>query len=610
MHESSKEAGSEMKTKSVSSVSLSNDHGPSESRSASRWEDALQRLCDEDREQFELAQKGIDDPKSVLANVLAASTKRKEECMKNSAEVGHRGTNNDFIINDIEVFGHVLSSLENISNLIAQCQIIEVLYLAKKRKKSGELYGQLSGSITDLYAAILGYLAEVMHYYGLNTALADLAQAQDLDTAVNEIQSIEKHLKNKDDRDQIELQSLKDTMKGLREPIDRIDTRLWEIQDGANQQRSSSSVLWLHGITGSGKTKLASMVVDKIKHKERTTADDCVEVLLQLVDEYPAVTFVLDALDEVDQEDRQELLDILSRILQESNSLIRVFISNISTFIDKQLTSAKTIIWKTHAESAGRNYSHASRGSQRNWLLYAQESISIQALAVLAGTRLASEPEASFSGDEVPDVCSNLIVIRQNSFDFAYLSVREFFERLQNRDVHAYLPEPGHVAIAAACLQYLNLALVKNKGIYLRETVMKALESRSKDEDGDEQANKEDNNMPQKHDENHENEKTDPKTATKAMKWFTRMKGVSKLREMSYEIFAIVSSDHADHQPSGYAATWVVYHIEKSKQRRLESPLADLIKIFILERSSELGGSTYRVERSFRAWCVLMSKSR
>lgn len=66
------------------------------------------------------------------------------------------------------------------------------------------------------------------------------------------------------------------------------------------------------------------------------------------------------------------------------------------------------------------------------WLLYAQESISLEALAVLACTKSKSESETAFSSDEVLDVCSNLIVTRQNSFDFAHLSVREFFERLHN----------------------------------------------------------------------------------------------------------------------------------------------------------------------------------
>jgi hypothetical protein len=266
--------------------------------------------------------------------------------------------------------------------------------------------------------------------------LADISGAQDLGITVDGIQGIEQHLKDKDERDQTGMQSLKDALTDLRQPINRIDSRLGQIQDGIEQQmrtqilkaistipygvhhktaskgrlegsgrwllnkstfsdwrkRSSSSVLWLHGIPGSGKTKLASLVVDEIKGKEHIayfyclrnpaephraqcdkilanfvrqlacltprdpilppvtehyeeaiegfvgfedqvwTPAECVEVLVQLVDEYPAVTFVLDALDEVDQEDRQELLDALNRILQESNSLVRVFISSRSNY--------------------------------------------------------------------------------------------------------------------------------------------------------------------------------------------------------------------------------------------------------------------------------------
>jgi hypothetical protein len=64
------------------SLSASDEKEARESKSASRWAEALQRLSKEDRAQFELAQKGIEDPKSVLSNVLEATNKRKEECMK------------------------------------------------------------------------------------------------------------------------------------------------------------------------------------------------------------------------------------------------------------------------------------------------------------------------------------------------------------------------------------------------------------------------------------------------------------------------------------------------------------------------------------------------
>ena len=58
------------------------------------------------------------------------------------------------------------------------------------------------------------------------------------------------------------------------------------------------------------------------------TTEECTEVLVHLVEEYPAVTFVLDVLDEVNQEDRLELMDALARLLQESSTLVRDFISS------------------------------------------------------------------------------------------------------------------------------------------------------------------------------------------------------------------------------------------------------------------------------------------
>ncbi|PTB48811.1 hypothetical protein M431DRAFT_127355 [Trichoderma harzianum CBS 226.95] len=872
-------------------LSASGEKEASEGRSASRWAAALQRLSKEDQTQFELAQNGIDDPKSVLSNVLTATNKRKEECMKKRWKLVIKGQTiiirdileklsnwvqkllavGDVIIqydpihaalpwaaiklimqattNDIEIFGHVLSSLENISNLIAQCQLIEVIYLIERRKQSGKLFGQLSECITDLYAAILGYLASIMHYYGLTTVVrilksvvvskndmkakyepvesaqakfrrfAEISGAQDLGSAINGIQGIEQHLKDKDERDQMEMQSLRDTMKDLHQPIDRIDSRLGQIQDGIEQQvrtqilkaistipygvhhktaskgrlegsgrwllnksafidwrkKSNSSVLWLHGIPGSGKTKLASLVVDEVKGKEHMayfyclrnpaephraqcdkilasfvrqlasltpsdpilppvkehyedaiegfvgfedqvwTSDECVEVLIQLVDEYPAVTFVLDALDEVDQEDRQELLDALSRILQESNSLVRVFISSrsnydiafylngtpniyieaddnaedISTFIDTQLTSARLLHGKltpSLREEITNTLQEGAKGMFRwvdlqiqslkrvkvaadlkarlgalpdtlegsyweiyqeiqesgehafelanftfQWLLYAQESISLEALAVLACTKSKSESGTAFSSDEVLDVCSNLIVTRQNSFDFAHLSVREFFERLHNRDIHSYQSEISHAVIAAACLRYLNLAQVENRGKALREKVMNSIKEECRVDGGpNEQKKERGENTAEKDDEPHQDEvddnakeadeisdeeastgqddQEDPeKTAKKVAKWIEKMKD-DELKCLSFEIFAVVSSDDVYGQPSEYAVTWVIDHIEKSDKYRLESPLADLIKAFMLEKSSEMGDPAYKVSRSFHVWSALMSK--
>ena len=58
------------------------------------------------------------------------------------------------------------------------------------------------------------------------------------------------------------------------------------------------------------------------------SSDESTEALIQLVDLYPSVTFITDALDEVNHLDRLELFDRLERIVDESQSLIKIFISS------------------------------------------------------------------------------------------------------------------------------------------------------------------------------------------------------------------------------------------------------------------------------------------
>jgi hypothetical protein len=163
--------------------------------------------------------------------------------------------------------------------------------------------------------------------------------------------------------------------------LEKAEYRSW-------RESSTSSVLWLHGIPGSGKTKLTSLVIDQLEKRDNVayfycmrnpaepqrgrgdqilaslvrqlagtapdkpilspvvdqyedaiaglgefedqawTADESGRVLLELMGEYPAATIVLDALDEVNQEDRQELLDILSSLLQDSPNPLKIFISS------------------------------------------------------------------------------------------------------------------------------------------------------------------------------------------------------------------------------------------------------------------------------------------
>jgi ankyrin repeat protein len=169
------------------------------------------------------------------------------------------------------------------------------------------------------------------------------------------------------------------------------DSGHWLLKKPEFQQwwdESSSSILWLHGIPGCGKTKLTSMVVAEMKKSchvayfyavrnpaepERAECDpivrsllrqlacpapgsavlppivskyedalhgmedyadvlwtyeDVVETMIDLCNMYPMVVFVIDALDEVNPMNRLELLDGLMRVMERSATLIKIFISS------------------------------------------------------------------------------------------------------------------------------------------------------------------------------------------------------------------------------------------------------------------------------------------
>ena len=311
---------------------------------------------------------------------------------------------------------------------------------------------KLSDGILILYVAILRYLSDTIRYFSHHTATrfvksvattkaefetnfdpintakvtvwesARLAEAEKASWILESVDNIEANQ---------QLQS-KELHAQLQKPIDRISDQLSKIDDGLERENrieilrsistipvathhkaarkgrlegsgqwllenqafeawrtdSTSSVLWLHGIPGSGKTKLASLVIDELTKSDNLayfycmrnpaepqrgqchailaslvrqlasfsadspvlppivalyqgaldgiegfddimwTSDESYQALLQLLNEWPAVTLVFDALDEVNQEDRQEIMDLLSELLRESPNLLKSFISS------------------------------------------------------------------------------------------------------------------------------------------------------------------------------------------------------------------------------------------------------------------------------------------
>ncbi|ROT39647.1 hypothetical protein SODALDRAFT_309087 [Sodiomyces alkalinus F11] len=502
-----------------------------------KWADALEKLSVEDRKRFDVTGIAERSPKDVLADVLEATEKKKRECMRHRWKITIKGRTiilrdvlekitvwvNKFSaigkaiagvdpvtaglpwaavcfilqtgLNDVEIFGFVLQSVEGISNLLASTAIFEGLYLNATQPKLS-VSDKLSENVISLYATVLQFLSELLHYYSQRTAtrfiksvafsqsdfeakyepvkaakqdvweLATLAEAEKTSWALESLDNMEETQRQQH-------QTLSELLANLEQPIDRINTQLDLIQDGLERESriqilrsisavpyathhkaarkgrlegsgrwllnnkafqawrsdSTSSVLWLHGIPGSGKTKLASLVVDELPGSENMayfycmrnpaeplrgqcnavlaslvrqlastsadspllsavvnhyrdaldgmagfddfawTSDESSAILLELLEDYPAVTLVFDAMDEVNPEDRQELMDILSELLREAPNLLKIFVSSrenydialhfegspniyidaqdnrgdIESFIDDRLTAAKLL---------------------------------------------------------------------------------------------------------------------------------------------------------------------------------------------------------------------------------------------------------------------------
>ena len=76
-------------------------------------------------------------------------------------------------------------------------------------------------------------------------------------------------------------------------------------------------------------------VTDLYKRKESEAfasgplrVDESCELILQLIEQYPMVTIIVDALDECDPCKRRDCLRALERILRDSSSLVKIFVSS------------------------------------------------------------------------------------------------------------------------------------------------------------------------------------------------------------------------------------------------------------------------------------------
>jgi SpoVK/Ycf46/Vps4 family AAA+-type ATPase len=219
-------------------------------------------------------------------------------------------------LNDIQNNGAILEGLELVFHLITKFEVVEQLYL----RKPSSVHAQLDDCIVSLYGAILEYLLDARQYFAQKKTLRivkSVFQLEDMRTKyVSNIQARAKkvdeyvHLIADEMADQTS-SILKAALSDLEEPIRRICSHISEIEDKlkenerlrifewltsieySNHHRtktkmllpdsgkwllrkkefqnwmasSNSSILWLHGIPGSGKSMLVAHVIEYIKNR-------------------------------------------------------------------------------------------------------------------------------------------------------------------------------------------------------------------------------------------------------------------------------------------------------------------------------------------------------
>ncbi|KAF8253214.1 hypothetical protein K440DRAFT_657719 [Wilcoxina mikolae CBS 423.85] len=282
-------------------------------------------------------------------------------------------------VNDKETMGTVLIGVEKIAHLLVRCTAYEELYLRVVPKVTTHL--NLEETLTELYTAVLEFLAGAKRYFesgpavGLLSGMLDASGKKTLFEAIEdkelslarEIAIAEAECRRNDHSDlRAKLQSF---LNDLDEPIQRIDDNIasmyenlqdhhqnakrgllentgqWLLEKKEFQEwrsSSASSILWLHGIrsikaavcpdTWSNVAKIDPEGIQK-KENEGHASDhwnlqECQELICALLEIHAQTTILIDGLDEMYPDEREELLHELKEIIDSQASLVKVFLSS------------------------------------------------------------------------------------------------------------------------------------------------------------------------------------------------------------------------------------------------------------------------------------------
>ncbi|KAF2204425.1 hypothetical protein GQ43DRAFT_493965, partial [Delitschia confertaspora ATCC 74209] len=345
------------------------------------------------------------------------------------------------VVNDPNKYATVVEGVDRVAELICRHAVIEDLCLQGTSAATGEL----ERALVKLYAAVLIYLSKTKHYLDQGTVERRLKSAFLAETEFDKYSNyicvaqddVSRCIALVEREGQIQNHSeLKQRLANIDAPLRRMDDNLRDIHDdyqaskrakilrwlspepylqhhnqvkqgilsGTGQwllsdpifkkwkKESASSILWLHGIPGSGKSKLVSIVIEdaitsfeagnnphpvffycsrnpaepgrsdprailaslarqlsclklgnpllkptiELYRRKEAEAfasgslqmDESCTLISQLIEQYPQTTIVIDAMDECDPTKRRDMFLALDRILRDSYGLVKIFVSS------------------------------------------------------------------------------------------------------------------------------------------------------------------------------------------------------------------------------------------------------------------------------------------
>ncbi|KAM0238863.1 hypothetical protein ACHAP5_008552 [Fusarium lateritium] len=437
---------------------------------------------------------------------------------------------------DLDTYKSLLDRTVDIMEIICRNAVVES-FLGGSQSRAEQ---RLRDELIKLYTAILSYLVKANSYYKQGRLKSffknGLLASSDFESVFADIEKAQAHI----DRsvvtfglqEQLNTSSeLKQMMRSFNTPINRWDQALHDIIDhlegeqrrkllgwisdvkyeqhheqaksevlkGTGQwllndalfvcwkNKSASSILWLYGIPGSGKSKLASIVIDDaieayekkqasypayfycsrnpaepersnparmlasiarqlstpqrrgailepaIKEYQEEEKSDFMSgplrlersksLILQLLEQYNSATIVMDALDECNPDTREILLETLEDLLKESSCLLKVFVTSRT---DRDITYKLS------------NYPNVCLSSDRNTPDIDLFIRSETARLIEKGHLLRD----SNRKDELRDLIINTLTSRaQGMFRLASLQLNDLREQGSDRAIEERLPQ-------------------------------------------------------------------------------------------------------------------------------------------------------------------------